>query len=289
MNFHFIIIEHNSLDYLRKFIESILNIPNTKITIFDNNSNYSLNGKFNESIEIVNSDKNIGYGKAVNFVANSSDSDYLFICNSDLVFLDDTFEKIYNHIKDNPWLNLFGIQQLYPNMTRQYSYGDFPSISQILKYILYISQFKLRYINDYKIKKVQYIDGAFIVIKRKIFNEIKGFDEDFFFYSEDADLCYRAKKRGINSYIVPNINIIHHRGASTENNLISETKSKLFINGLKLFLKKHHSPVYSKLYFFLYKLHLRISIFSNSIVIIFKSSKTIKDKILNNKTMLKNL
>lgn len=289
MNFHFIIIEYNSFEYLKKFINSIKNLPNSKITIFDNNSGYSLNGKFNESIEIVNSETNFGYGKAVNYVAKSSEADYLFICNSDLIFLENTFERIVNQIKDNPSLTLFGIQQLYPSMSRQYSYGDFPSITQMLKNIFFISQFKLRFIKNKKIKMVQYVDGAFIVIKRKIFNELKGFDEDFYFYSEDADLCFRAKKRGINSYIVPNINIIHHRGASTENNLISETKSKLFINGLKIFLNKHKTPLYSKIYFFLYKLHLRISIFSNSIVNMFKSSKTIKDKIQNNKTMLKNL
>ncbi len=286
MKYHFIIIEHNSYEFLKQFINSISNLPNTKITIFDNNSNYNVRNKFQDNIEVITSNENLGYGKAVNIVGRKSNSEYLFICNSDLIFLDDTFEKIDNFINENPKVELFGIQQLFPSKTLQYSYGVTPSIKELLSQLFFIQQIERRVKISNKVKKVDYIDGAFIIIKNSVFNKINGFDEDYFFYSEDADLCYRAKKQKIYSYFIPYITIIHYRGASSQANMLNKINAELFINGRKLFIQKHHSKTYENIYFQLFKLNTNFAILFNIIVYkLFKNNKNLT-KIENNKLLL---
>ena len=282
-------MEHNSFVYLRKFIHSIENINNVRITIFDNNSNYIVRESFDERIEVITSDKNLGYGKAVNIVAKQSDSEYLFVCNSDLIFLEDTFSLIENFVNENPHICLFGVQQLYPDLKKQHSFGDIVSLSKLIYEISYIKKIYFRFRNLSKIKKVNYIDGAFIVIKNETFKQINGFDEDFHFYSEDSDLCYRAKLKGINSYFNPNIKIIHFRGASSELNLINTQKAKLFVDGIKIFLKKHHSEFYSKIYFLLYRFSLNQSIIVNRFIYLLKPNPNILVKIENFKLLLNQL
>lgn len=286
MKFHFIIIEHNSYEFLNQFINSISNLPNTKITIFDNNSNYNVRDEFNDNIEVITCNENLGYGKAINIVAKKSNSEYLFICNSDLIFLEDTFEKINKFVNENPKVELFGIQQIFPNNTIQYSYGVTPSIKELLSQLFFIQQIERRYYFNKKVKKVDYIDGAFMIIKSSVFNKINGFDEDYFFYSEDADICYRARKQNIPSFFVPFITIIHHRGASSQANMLSRKNAELFINGRKLFINKHHSKTYGSIYFKLFKFNINFAILFNLIAYKIFKSKNKLSKIENNKLLL---
>lgn len=287
MKYHFIIIEHNSFEYLKEFINSLQNIYDSKITIFNNNSSYNVEENFSTVAEVINSTENLGYGKAINQVVKISEADYIFICNSDLIFFENTFSDIDNFISSNPEIKLFGIQQLYPVQKKQYSYGEFPSFKEIIKKILFINQLLIRIDKSNNIREVEYVDGAFIVVERKTFNEIGGFDEDYFFYSEDADLCFRARKKNIPSIINPNIKIIHHRGASSSTNLISSKKAKLFINGISLFLDKHHSILYKKTYFSLFRIQLILSLIVNLIMHLFTKDSNYITKISNNKELLK--
>ncbi len=296
LKYHFIIVEHNSKIYLDEFIASIIGlIGEIKITIVNNNSDYSLEGLYNESIEIYNINENVGYGAAINKVALDSDSEFICICNSDLVFLENSFSDLKSFVDNNSNVKLFGGQQITPKGDWHYSYGDYPSISQILKNLLFLTQIntlfkKIKYKINFRvrIKKVNYLDGAFLVVENKLFKRLNGFDEDYFFYSEDADFCYRAKKIGENSYFTSNFKIIHHRGASSDLNLINENKAILFTNAYKLFLKKHYSEFYSKIVIILNRVQLTNSIFVNKLAFLLTGKLEIKSKIENIKNIKRN-
>ena len=78
-----------------------------------------------------------------------------------------------------------------------------------------------------------------MMIPRTIYNKIGGFDEQFFMYGEDLDLCYRVQKSGYKVFYVPKTQIIHYQGESTKRSSIDETK--VFYNAMHLFVKKHFS------------------------------------------------
>lgn len=289
LKYHFIIVEHNSKKFLDEFISSIIGlIDEIKITIVNNNSNYILEGQYDNRIEIINFETNIGYGAAINKVALNSNCEYLCICNSDLIFLEDTFINIKKFVNNFPDKKLFCGQQITPNFQWHYSYGDYPSLSQILKNIFYITQFK-KLLNKIKfklniqtnIKTVNYLDGAFFIIKNELFKRLKGFDEDYFFYSEDADLCYRAKLLGEYSYFTTSFKLIHYRGASSNLNLLDESKAKLFTDAYKLFLSKHYSSFYFRSVVRLSKIQINIAYFINLTTYLIMRKDSFKQRINN--------
>lgn len=298
-------MEYNSQYYLDEFITSIIGyVDNIFLTIIDNASNYSVSdfiknkyaNKTNIEINVIRYEENLGYGKAINKIALNSNSDYLAICNSDLVFFSDTFKNIQSFIESNPNAHLFGGQQYYPDGSLQYSYGDVPSIKMAIKYLFFITQIgnKLRdlYFKNRNIeitKAVSYLDGAFFIINTQLFKKLNGFDEDYYFYSEDADLCYRAKKLGYTSIFTNTFKLQHHRGGSTEININSERKTELIVKGIKTFIKKYYNPFYQKTFLFIYKIHINLSIFVNKFVNFFSKEKSLKNKISNLKLILSKL
>ena len=86
------------------------------------------------------------------------------------------------------------------------------------------------------IKKVDVIVAAAMLIKNKIFQEIKGFDEDFFMYLEDSDLCLRVRRVGYDVYFYPSSEIIHLWGGSIKED---KTRKKFYYQSQSLYFKKH--------------------------------------------------
>jgi GT2 family glycosyltransferase len=96
---------------------------------------------------------------------------------------------------------------------------------------------------------VEYLDGAILCTKRHTFNDLNGFDEDYFFYSEEVDFCYRATTKGKYCVIIPSSIVAHHRGGSQENKGMSQKGIQMLINSEELFLSKYKSTLEKKSYF----------------------------------------
>jgi len=101
------------------------------------------------------------------------------------------------------------------------------------------ARYNLTYLNPNRTYEVDAVSGAFMMIRKEIYDKIGGFDENFFMYGEDLDLCYRAQKLGSAVYYVHNAEIIHYKGESTKRSNLDETK--VFYNAMHLFVKKHLS------------------------------------------------
>ncbi len=85
---------------------------------------------------------------------------------------------------------------------------------------------------------VEILSGAFLMIKREVFEKINGFDEDFFMYGEDIDLSIRINQAGYKNYYLGAISVTHLKGGSTTyNNKYIED----FYDAMDLFVKKHYS------------------------------------------------
>lgn len=94
-----------------------------------------------------------------------------------------------------------------------------------------------------------YVDGAVICVNRKAFEGVSGFDEDFFFYSEEVDLCKRLSNHGYKIYIDLKNFVIHYRGQGIKHRTgLSLNTVPMFVNSRSLYCKKHLPVLEGKLY-----------------------------------------
>jgi len=254
-----IIISYNTCNLLQSCINSIyetsFDLVNN-IIVVDNNSTdgtVEIIKKNYPDVKLICNEKNYGYAKAVNIGFNNTNSDLVLVSNSDVVYLENSIINLILTFKEVDNCGVCGPLQLFPNGTYQRSYGDIPSISLALKDLTLIThiQEKYRKLFPYasnKIKKVPYIDGAVMLIKRDAFNQVNGFDEDYFFYTEEADFCYRLFKRNYLIIHNPKSKVIHYRGA-TDNLEVNYKRIEMLISSKALFCKKNMS--FNKAKFFM--------------------------------------
>jgi hypothetical protein len=97
----------------------------------------------------------------------------------------------------------------------------------------------MTYANPDEVTEVDAISGSFFCIRRELYEQLKGFDEDFFMYGEDLDLCFKAKMAGFKNYYTPVTNVLHFRGQSSRTRRV---KSYIdFYKAMWIFVKKHKS------------------------------------------------
>lgn len=212
-----------------------------EIILVDNNSEDDSVKAFNrlriKNLQIIESNENLGFGKGCNLGASKAKGEFLLFLNSDTEIKDQGFVKMVNFLSQNKNVGILGGKLKNPNGTNQLSCGKFYSPFNLLLVLLGFNKlFNLRE-SPNVIKKVDWVSGACFMIRRDIFNKVKGFAKDFFMYIEDMELCFRVKKKGFSTYFYPNIMLFHKE-------LGSSNKTFAVVNiykGILIFYKKHKS------------------------------------------------
>ncbi len=224
-----IIVNYNTKELLKNCINSIYEKTkeiSIEIIVSDNGSIDGsiemLKNTFPDVILIENNE-NLGFGKANNIGAKTAHGKYLFFLNSDTVLVNNAIGLFYKHNeKDN---YLLGSYLLNSDFNLTWSYGSFE------KPLTYIKRFQLDFFPKWIInlrrrksnknlteeireKLVDFISGADLFVSSKIFNELNGFDQNIFMYSEDTDLGRRASLLGYKSLLIEGPQIIHLEGKS---------------------------------------------------------------------------
>lgn len=259
----FIILTYNSTRFLEPLFNSIFEKVGEEIKsgkyeliVVDNNSpdncfeqikkyfkkynglvcDVSKNHDLKKPIKILNSGGNCGYAKGINMGAKYATGEVLLIMNPDSELLYDDFDKVYSEFNSNEKLAVAGLK-LIGNHGIEKTAGKFLNPLTFLFYSLGLEDiFSLRYASRNK-EKVDFVSGGFTAIKRDVFDKLNGYDEDYFMYVEDMDLCYRAKKRGYEIYYLPYATIKHQgQGSSSREFAIVN-----IYKGLGMFYNKHSS------------------------------------------------
>jgi len=272
MELSIIIINYNTKDLLEKCLNSIyIGLENTPILEYETIvvDNASVDGssemvrkKF-PTVNIIQNSINNGYAYAVNKGIKSASGEYIFLLNSDIILTYHCFFPMLNYMKENPRTGIVGPQLIYPNGIWQRSYGSIPSLKKAFLDTLFVSFIKektrsllrrLGYNFDSNSKSVSYIDGASMLIRREVVQEIGYFDERFFFYAEDADFCFRAHKKKWDIVFIPQSQIIHIRGASSVKKEQISFSIQLAKANLQ-FIEKHYDRINLWIYKILTCLH----------------------------------
>lgn len=201
-----------------------------------------------KNIRLVENKKNEGFSKGNNIGAKGAKGKHLLFLNSDTEILDDGLLKMTNYLDVNEKVGILGAKLTFPNGKVQSSCGKFYNLLNSF-FMLFGLEGMVRFIPE-KTKPVDWVSGAAFMIRKDLFNKIYGFDENIFMYTEDMELCFRAKKENFGTVFFSGCNISHKEGKSS-----NRTFAILEIyKGLLYFHRKHKSTFD---YFFL-KLMLEI-------------------------------
>lgn len=263
MTLSIIIINYRSLNLLRNCIDSIYTVSLTcdfEIIIVNNSPEEDISGLSDgrNNLRIIENG-NLGFSNACNLGAANSTGNYLLFLNPDTAIQNDDFD---NAIKTYEQLNAgsFGFKLLNPDLSPQLSFGEDVCIKgEIINKNLekdfhdkkheVIENIETKYS---EITPVNWVSGAAMLISRIVFDKVKGFDERFFLYYEDSDLCKRITLAGNKNYYYPFLKIIHYRGENTNSNFSNSTYYIAKQSQL-LYYKLHQSKIeLLKLRFYLF-------------------------------------
>ncbi len=247
-----ILVNYNSYSLTEQTLSSFLKFTygfSYEIIIVDNasadNSGKRLKDNYPEYVYILN-DKNLGFAKANNLALNVAKGDYILFLNNDVIFIENTINELLNYLKKSNDKILIAPRLLNKDGTIQYSVYSFQTLwlSFTTYFFLYALFPKSKYFNRYylmnrgvdKIIEVDGVTGAFMLFRKKDIIELNGFDENFFFYGEDNDLCKRFRDSGGKIIYYPKVSLIHLKGGTNKTNWFHE-KNHLF-SARRLF-KKH--------------------------------------------------
>ena len=212
-NVSLLIVSYNVCQYIAHAIDSILksDLDNFEIIIIDNNSYDNTVSYLKErydhlrQIKIIQNKENVGFGKAVNQAANIANGDYYLILNPDTIIQEETISILKDYLDNNPNVGMVGPKIINADGTLQLACKrSFPTLRVALPKLLGFSrlfpnskwagQYNLTYLDEDQISKVDAISGSCMFIRSFLFHELKGFDERFFMFGEDLDLCSRIWK-----------------------------------------------------------------------------------------------
>ena len=216
-------------------------------------------------VNLIESKENTGYSKGNNLALKKSKYPAVLFLNSDVYVKDYTLEKTLEYFKGHE-CDVLGVKLLYEDGKLQPSAGNLPDPLNTVFWILGLGQL----LNPFhpknsayfsKDNKVGWIMGAFLLIRKEVFEKIGGFDEDIFMYMDEVDLCKRIYLAGFKVCFTPSVQVIHLHGASSKFDPSLAFKNEL--KGLKYYFGKYYPVQYPMVKIFLVLgLILRIIAFS---------------------------
>lgn len=269
-----VIVSFNTKNLLGKCLDSI--IENTtidyEIIVVDNASTDGsakmVKEKYSKIILIENN-QNLGFSKANNIAVKKSIGEYVLFLNSDTEIPENTLGEMIFFMDKNSNVGASTCYVRLPNgklddashrgfPTPWNSIAHFSGISKMFPRSQFLNGYNMGFSNLEKPHEIDACAGAFMLVRRKAGDEVGWWDEDYFWYGEDLDFCYRLKQKGWKIFFVPNVYILHYKGASGGIKKISkefttasdETKKNATnarFSAMKIFYNKHYENKYPKI------------------------------------------
>lgn len=252
ISYEIIVVDNNSQD------DSVESIQNLKFKIQNDNSKF----------KIIKNNKNEGFSKANNMGVKNARGRYVLFLNSDTVVYENTLDSVIEFMDNHEKVGAVtcyvempdgklddAAHRGFPTPFRALSH--FSGLSKLFPRSKLFSGYSLGWMDLSKTHEIEALAGAFMLVRREAGEEIGWWDEDFFWYGEDLDFCYRLKEKGWKIYFVPHYKILHLKGVSGGIKKVSENISKAThdtkkkatrarFEAMRIFYKKHYINKYPK-------------------------------------------
>ncbi|MFC4686987.1 glycosyltransferase family 2 protein [Epilithonimonas pallida] len=244
-----IIVHYQVKDLLRNCILSIKKYFQGfeyEIIVVDNNSPdstwKSLISEFPE-VNFLALDKNYGFSKANNIGVKSAKGEYVYILNPDTEIEGDYFQEILDFADNQEKFGALGLRM--HNLKGDFLPESKRSVPALINsfeklFTTFNNNSKTYYRNDvdeFGIAEVEIMTGANLLLKRSVYEEVGGFDERYFMYGEDIDLCYTILRKGCKNFYYGKYSLLHYKGESTVKDKVYLDR---FFGAMNIFIGKYY-------------------------------------------------
>lgn len=201
-------------------------------------------------VQFIAHQENLGFAKANNHAATLAKGDYLLFLNPDTLIAEDTLHQLLVCIQTHPDAGAVGVRmldgagQFLPESKRAFpalmpAFFKLTGLARLFPRSAVLNAYALGHLNEKSNHPVDVLAGACMLVRRDLFQQLNGFDEQFFMYGEDIDLSYRIRQSGYQNWYCADTSIIHFKGESTRKG--SSNYVQLFYKAMQQFVRKHYS------------------------------------------------
>jgi GT2 family glycosyltransferase len=214
------------------------------------------------SLVLVENKENVGYPKGNNQGIALAKGNFVLLLNSDAMIKQVDFDELLRYMGENPQVGILTVKLDLPSGgIDPASHRGFPTIWNAFCYYSKLEKllgktpllgrifggYHLLYKNLHSVHEIDSPAGAFFLTRKKILEEVDGFDETFFMYGEDLDLSYRIKEKGYTVIYYPMYSALHmkhHSGIKHTDASVRKNTRKHFYEAMKIFYNKHYKHKY---------------------------------------------
>jgi GT2 family glycosyltransferase len=201
------------------------------------------------TVTLLRNRSNQGYGAAANQIVANCTTSSVVLLNSDTRLLPGASQALANYLNGHPEVAIAGPRICSPEGVPQVSCFNYPTPLNILLYLTSLYRLipfipgarsrSLRYASHAQPRPVPWVLGAALTIRRDAFEAVDGFDESYFLYFEEVDLCYRLQRAGWQVHFAPVADVVHVGGASTRQQAADATVQ--YFASLGHFYRRYYS------------------------------------------------
>ncbi|MGA2516627.1 MAG: glycosyltransferase family 2 protein [Thermodesulfobacteriota bacterium] len=284
LNLSLVIVNYNTREDLKTCLNSVYTSKQEakfEVWVVDNNSkdgSAELVEKEFQQTKLIKNKENLGFAKANNQVIRKINTEYVLLLNPDTIVSDHVFDSTIDFLRNTPEAGMVtcklvkGDGKLDPACRRSFpsafdGFSRAVGLSKIFPNSQLFARYNLTFLHENQINKVDAINGAFMMVRKRAIDDVGLLDEDYFMYIEDLDWCFRFKQKGWKIYYVPTTNVIHLKGQSGRKN--SDGMINEFFKSMEIFCRKNYLPSQSKVKFMWITLGIKawkqITLFRNSV------------------------
>ena len=237
-----IIVDYKSTDFTIRLVADLLTKLSKlrfEIIVVDNNpesrADKKIRGHFkDDNLKVIKAKKNAGFGSGNNLGAVDATGEFLLLLNPDTEIVDGAIETMLNFLAKHPEIGALTplIYQRDGKTLQRHFFGRFQTLANMLTR----RQAGVMAKNPPKFFYAEMITAAALMIRSELFEKLSGFDQNFFMYLEDEDLCRRISKLGLKNAVLTSAKIIHLEGQSST----SFEKKKFYYKSQDYYWQKHY-------------------------------------------------
>jgi GT2 family glycosyltransferase len=236
------IVNHSNRDDTLRCLESLAGdegrLASVRVVVLDNDSDDGSVAAIRAAhpeVEVIAQDVRRGFGANQNAIIQATDSRYVLALNNDTLVSRGALDTLVRYLDEHPGVSAAGPRVIGPGGEPQLSAWSFPTVWNASVHV----RAGKRPAGSAP-AAVGYLSGCALMLRRSALSEIGGFDEDYFMYAEEKDLCRRIHDAGYGVHLVPGASIVHLEARSSSG--VPDRLESEFWRSQRLYLRKHHSP-----------------------------------------------